>query len=197
MSIMYANSTSTINIMFNFMFNIFLITCNNYPKQWHNFFQECFEMFAFCKQFISALCRRFISVKTTSPHKDNFSAERIRNSGAQFFCVSCWDFMCHTTTMKKHAPHDTFFKNHELNRVTEISLSYIQNIPIYCPSGEYKFSVRFFLDYWYTIVFVQYCAPQNDVWWMIQMCTKFCSALNLTIIFIKPFTCNNTNFILL
>ena len=36
-----------------------------------------------------------------------------------------------------------------------MGLSYLQNIPIYYPSGKYKLSIRSFLEYYYTtIIFV-------------------------------------------
>ena len=37
-----------------------------------------------------------------------------------------------------------FFKNHEPNRVPEMSLSYMQNMPSYYSSGKYKLSISFF-----------------------------------------------------
>ena len=59
----------------------------------------------------------------------------------------------------KHASCDTFFWNNEPNRVPEMSLNYLQNIPIYCPSGKYKILIYRFLEYCYTIVFVQDIEP--------------------------------------
>ena len=64
------------------------------------------------------------------------------------------DVRCHVCTTRKHAPRDTFFRNHKLNHVSEMSLSYLQNMSIYYPSGKYKLSICSFLEYCYTIVFV-------------------------------------------
>ena len=33
-------------------------------------------------------------------------------------------------TFASHAPGDTFFRNHEPNRIPEMSFSYLQNLPI-------------------------------------------------------------------
>lgn len=46
--------------------------------------------------------------------------------------------------MKKSAPRDTFFINNEQNRTPEMSLCYLQNLPIYFPSGKCKRSIRSF-----------------------------------------------------
>ena len=65
-------------------------------------------------------------------------------------------FLVHaSSTEKKRALCDTFFRNREPNRVTEINLSYLQNMLIYYPSGEYELSIHFFKEeYCYRIVFV-------------------------------------------
>ena len=89
----------------------------------------------------------FISIKTTSPHKDILRAEGTGNSHTNFFCVPSRDFWC-TTVVKKRA---NIFSNHEPNRVPKISLNYLQNVPIYFPSGKHK---RLFLKYCYAIIFV-------------------------------------------
>ena len=86
----------------------------------------------------------FISIKT-SPREGNLSTEKIRNSGAQFFCASFWNFRYYAPTSKKRVPRDTFFRNHEPNRVLEMSLSYWRNKPISYPSEKYKLSIRSFL----------------------------------------------------
>ena len=70
-------------------------------------------------------------------------------------------------TVKESTLRDTCFRNHEPNRVPEMSLSYLQHIPIYYTSGKYKLSIRFSLEY-YTIVF--------HIWCMIETCSKFCQS---------------------
>ena len=40
---------------------------------------------------------------------------------------------------------NTFSTNHKPNQVTEMSLRYLQNMPIYFPSGKYKLSIRSFI----------------------------------------------------
>ena len=76
-----------------------------------------------------------------------------------------------------------------------MSLSYLQNISIYFNSGKYKLSIRSFLEYFYTIIFahVVFYIPQKDFWCMRNV-RKIFPALNLTVICIMPFICNNTTF---
>ena len=76
-------------------------------------------------------------------------------------------------------------------------LSYSQNMPIYFASKKYKLSIHSFLEYCYTIVLVHdILCPSNES--LVHDSTtnmhKIFSALNLTIICIRPFTCNNTIF---
>ena len=78
----------------------------------------------------------------------------IRNSGAQFLCVLFWDNRCQMCTTKKCTPCDTFFRNHEPNRVPEMSLSCLQDMPIFYTSGKYELSIHFSLEYCYTTVSV-------------------------------------------
>ena len=68
--------------------------------------------------------------------------------------------------LEERAPHDTFFRNHEPNRVPEMSLSYLQNMTIYQPSGKCILSNLSLLQYSYTIVFVHniLCPLQKYVW---------------------------------
>ena len=76
----------------------------------------------------------FRSVKTTGTHEGNLRAERIRNSGTQFLCVPCLEFGAHVHHKgSKHATWDTFLRNHEHNRVPEISLIQLKKMPIYYP----------------------------------------------------------------
>ena len=62
---------------------------------------------------------------------------------------------CHAGTTKKRAPCDTFFRNHELDRVHEINRSCsLQNMSIYYHSGKHKPSTCYFLDYYNPMDFV-------------------------------------------
>ena len=72
--------------------------------------------------------------------------------------------------------------NHEPNHVTQMSLSYLQNMSSYYPSGIYKLSIHFLVRYFF--FFLKECLVHNT-----NVCKTF-SALNLTIIFIKA--CNNS-----
>ena len=61
----------------------------------------------------------------------------------------------HAGTTKKRAPCDTFFRNHELDRVHEINRSCsLQNMSIYYHSGKHKPSTCYFLDYYNPMDFV-------------------------------------------
>ena len=102
--------------------------------------------------------------------------------------------------MKKRVPSDNFFRSHEPNCVPEMNLNHMQNMSIYYPSGKYKLSVRSFIECCYIIVFVHYNSEfvrhKRMVWCMIEKQPKYFRALNLKIIFINSFTCNNINEIL-
>ena len=112
-------------------------------------------------------------------------------------CAPCLDFWCTCVcNTKKHAPRDTFFRNHKQNRVTGMSLSHLQTMPIYYILEKYILSIRCFKKHCATIVLEHniFCAPQKDVvWCMTQTCTFFFSALNLIVICIKSVTYNSTN----
>ena len=93
-----------------------------------------------------------------------------------------WNFRCHACTTKKHAPHDMFFRNHELNHVTEIRLRYLQNMPVYYPSRKYKLSMCSFLAYCYTIVFVHDIVPLKmmlGTWYHMNLTTFHLQQHNL------------------
>ena len=47
----------------------------------------------------------------------------------KYVVLRLWVHVC--TTEKKCAPHNTFFKNHEPNGLSETSFSYLQNMLIY------------------------------------------------------------------
>ena len=76
-----------------------------------------------------------------------------------------------------------------------MSPSYLQNVQIYYPSGKYKLSIRSFLGYCHTIVFVHNIMPLKrmfDAWYKYaqnffipEFDHNFCHA----------FTCHNTIFI--
>ena len=95
-----------------------------------------------------------------------------------FVCLVVRLLVLSYTTVKNF----TFSRIHKPNRVPEI----------YCLSGKYKLFIPSFLEYCYTIDFVQGISrhskecvahDRND--------DNFFLALNLTIICIKIFTCNN------
>ena len=93
----------------------------------------------------------FKSIKTTSPHEVNLRTERIRNSGAQLF-VPCLDFWWTRAPRRNMYLAKKILRIRAPSRVPEMNLSYLQKMPIYCPSGEYKLLIRFFL---------KYCATQS------------------------------------
>ena len=87
----------------------------------------------------------FISIKASSSHEGSFRAERNENSGKHFF----YTWLRHAFSGNESAHCDTFFRNHEPNRVRELSLSYMQNMPIYYPGfiyhqGNINFQFVFF-----------------------------------------------------
>ena len=101
----------------------------------------------------------------------------------------------YSTVVKKCEPCGTFFRNHERNRVPEISLSYSQNMPSYFPSGRYKLSICLFLEYCYTIVMVDDISrPSNGCLLYDRNVYKILSALNLTLVCINSFTSNKATF---
>ena len=69
--------------------------------------------------------------------------------------------------------------NHESNRVPEMILSYLQNMSFYYPSGKYKLAIHSFF-FVHDIVLLK---RMFGAWYNVD---KIFSALNLTIIFIKP-----------
>ena len=90
-----------------------------------------------------------------------------------------------------------FFSYHRSSHVPEMSLSYLPSMSIYYPSGRctYKLLLHSFLEYYYTIVFVHdiSCASKGFLMHGRNFQKHF-SALNLTLICIQLFTCNNTTF---
>ena len=128
--------------------------------QFHfNFFSKSVAIAQFSfknilKFLLSVSIYVFISIKTTSPHEGKLRPERIENSGT--LSLYTLEVLVHMrTTAKELTPCDAFFRNHEPNRVPEMTLSYLQNIPTYYHSGKYKMSIRSALEYCYTIVFVR------------------------------------------
>ena len=107
----------------------------------------------------------FISINTTNSHERNFRAAKIGNSTVHFSGWLVETFGATRASRRNVHPRDTVFKNHEPNRVPDMSLGYFQNIPIYYTSEKYKLSIRSFLDYFcYTIVSMDVIGPhQNDV----------------------------------
>ena len=79
---MYANVNISINIIFSFMFNIYLVNMQQLPKAMAQF------SFKNVLKFLhSVSIKVFISITAASPDEGNFGADRIRNSRAQFFFV--------------------------------------------------------------------------------------------------------------
>lgn len=108
--------------------------------------------------------------------------------------MPCLDFwctcMCNT---KKHASRDTFFRNHKQNRVTGMSLSYFQTMPIYYILGKYKLSIHCFKKHCATIV-LEHNSPSKGCCLVHDTnLHNFFSALNLIVICIKSVTYNSTN----
>ena len=133
----------------------------------------------------------FIYIKTITAHKGNLRAERLEILLPSFF-------VCLVETFNARLHHrgktciSWFFVR---NRVPEMGLSYLQNIQVYYPSVKYELLIRFFLDYCYTIIFVKnILCPSKGCLVHDTNKHKIMSVLNLTIICIKPFTCNSTNF---
>ena len=62
---------------------------------------------------------------------------------------------------------DNIFSTNQPNQVTEISIRYLQNIPIYFPSEKYKLSIRSFIATQYFIPNdnIYWCPSQKDDWW--------------------------------
>ena len=133
----------------------------------------------------------FISIKTTSLHEANSTAERIRNSGTEFFCMPCWDFWyTRAPRHKKRAPCDTFFQKQETNRVPEMSPNYLQNMAIQGNKALNLFLLRVLLHNRFCAQYLRSlkgCLVDDT-----NMPKRF-STMNLRIICIKPFTCNHNN----
>ena len=88
----------------------------------------------------------------------------------------------------------TLCRIHEPNHVPETSPSLLQSMPLYYHSGKYKLSIRFFLEYCYTIVPLHYnisCTSKGYLVHDRNVHKKFGALLNSTITCIVPFTCNN------
>ena len=138
----------------------------------------------------------FTCLKTTSPHEGNLKLKELEIWYTNFLyaLLSLLEHAC--ITAKKRAPLDTFFRNYEPNYVPEVSLSYLQNMPIYYLLGKHTLSICSFLEYCYmAFVFV------HNISCPLERCLvydtnvhKFFPALNLKTICIKPFTFNNTTF---
>ena len=90
-----------------------------------------------------------------------------------------------------------FFSYHRSSHVPEMSLSYLPSMSSYYPLRRctYKLLLHSFLEYYYTIVFVHdiSCASKRFLMHSRNVQKHF-SALNLTLICIQLFTCNNTTF---
>ena len=122
---MYSNFISTINVMFNSMFNTIFCKYKNtniYKKSLVNI----------------KVIERLIKLKILV---HNFF-KLCGNSGATCAPQINVSFLWY------------FFKEKKwLNRVSEVMLSYLQNLPIYYLSGKYKLSIRSLTEYCYTDVY--------------------------------------------
>ena len=149
---MYAKSISTINIMCNAMFKIFLQQLSKAIALFY--FKNVF-------QFLTSVSMKvFISIKTTSPHEGSLRAE------IELEILLHNIFACVVETLRAtRAPRRNmylvifFFRNDELNRLPEMSLRNLQNASVYYPSGKYKLLIRSCLEYCYTIIFVHNTVP--------------------------------------
>ena len=77
----------------------------------------------------------------------------LQDGRTEIFCIELHKcFVCfvetfgacnvhHHYTVKNWAPRVTFFRNHEPNHVTGVSLTHLQNMPNYFPPGKYKLSI--------------------------------------------------------
>ena len=108
----------------------------------------------------------FISIKTTSPHKNNLRAEK-------FFCMAHWDFygVC-STTVKKLAPCDIYFFQKSWTKL--------------CSWMKWAFLENNCFRYWNFM-------PLNRMFGDINI-YKIFSVLNLTITCLNSFTSNKTTF---
>ena len=80
------------------------------------------------------------------PHGGNLRADKIKNSGAQFFLCAFLRYLVpclHHTKIR--APRDPFSRNLEPNRGPEMSLSCLKSISIYNSLGNYKLSICSYL----------------------------------------------------
>ena len=80
--------------------------------------------------------------------------EELEILGHNFFVCLLGTFGTRVHRAKKLAPLDTFLRDHEPNRVSEMNLNYLQNMPIYHLSRKYKLLIHSFLQYCYTVVFL-------------------------------------------
>ena len=149
MSIMYAKSISTINIMYNAMFKIFLQQLSKAIALFY--FKNVF-------QFLTSVSMKvFISIKTTSPHEGSLRAE-IELEILLHNIFVCLVETLRTTRAPRRNMHLVifFFRNDEL---PEMSLRNLQNASVYYTSGKYKLLIRSCLEYCYTIIFVHNIVP--------------------------------------
>lgn len=150
------------DIIFNSTFNIFLVNMKQMCKTitW-------FEVPAFCKYIT------FHIIKTTSLHEGNFRTEKIGHSSAQFSYVPCCNFWCNGSSSKKHAPCNTFSRNHEPNPIYEISLSYLQKSEFITVQENINFQLVLFLtlECCYKIIFAHNTLCPSNVF-LMQICKK-------------------------
>ena len=117
--LMLANSISTINIMFNSMFNIFFSKqATTVQSNCIIFFPEYFEIPSFCK-YIPSLCKLLIPLLKSQVHMKVIIKgwKNWKFLYPFFVClVVCWEFWYihawhHHRHVKKHQPrNNTFFQ---------------------------------------------------------------------------------------
>ena len=137
----------------------------------------------------------FVSIKTTSWHEVNFRAERIRNSGAQLFaCLVLLRLLVLHMPSKKHATCDiTFLRNHEQIMYLKWAFAISKTCQLWNISFQLFFFFRVLLHNRFSAQY--FVSPSKGCLVHDTNVHKIFSALNLTIIFLKP--CNNNFFSIL
>ena len=128
----------------------------------------------------------------TCSHEGNLRAEELGNCSTHFF------FFFPHPLLRLGATTNRASRTEFMNQIMYIKrvLAFCKT-SIYYPSGKYKLSIRFFffLEYCYTVVFVQYilCLSKGCLVHDRNVHKTF-SALSFTVISVVAFTCNNTTF---
>ena len=118
----------------------------------------------------------------------------------QEFCRVTWFIT--TVHNKEMCTLWYFFQKTCTNQIVYLkwTLAILKKMPIYCPLGKYKLLICSFLEHYQTVIFNDDDDDDDDdddgkdVWCMANVHQIFL-VLNLTIIFIMPFTCNNATLV--